>query len=279
MPDPSRDEPSPVSIPLSASGRDALTVAVEAAHSAGEVIRDRFHTLKEISFKGRANVVTDVDVLAEKAALQLLRDEYPDFGILSEESEPVVTGSSYTWVIDPLDGTRNYASGIPHVAVVVALALEGEVVLGVTYDPIREEVFSAEKGRGAYLNGALISVSPREQIPECLLGFDMGYVDEKAVMALDMIKALWPGMQSIRIMGSSALGLAYAACGRMDIYFHHHLAPWDLASGLLLVSEAGGTVVDRHGSAATLESESVIASSPRLVSQFLRATEGLEWRK
>ena len=266
-------------IPSSTSGRSALKVAVESAWWAGEVILERFRTHKEINFKGRANVVTDVDLLAEKAVLQLLRDEYPDFGIISEESEPVVTSSSYTWVVDPLDGTRNYASGIPHFAVVVALAWNGEVVLGVTYDPIRGEVFTAEKGKGAYLNDAPISISPKEEIPDCLLGFDMGYVDGKAVMALDMIKSLWPGMQSIRIMGSSALGLAYASCGRVDIYFHHHLAPWDLASGLLLVSEAGGRTIDRYGEPATLESESVIASSPHLVGRFLRATEGLEWRK
>ena len=267
------------SIPGSTSGRDVLTIAIEAARRSGDIILDRFHTQKEISFKGRANVVTDVDVLAEKAALQLLRDEYPDFGILSEESDPIVTGSSYTWVLDPLDGTRNYASGIPHVSVVVALAQNGEVIVGVTYDPLRKEVFTAEKGNGAYLNDMPISVSSREEIPDCLLGFDMGYVDEKAVLALDMVKSLWPGMQSIRVMGSGALGLAYAACGRVDIYFHHRLYPWDVASGLLLLSEAGGRVVDRHGNPATLESESVIASSPHLISRFLAATEGLDWRK
>ena len=254
-------------------------MAVDAARRAGEVILDRFHTDIEISFKGRANLVTDVDLEAERVTLQLLRDEYPDFSILSEESEPVVTGSSYTWVVDPLDGTRNYAAGISHFAVVVALARDGEVVLGVTYDPTRNELFSAEKGAGAYLNGAPISVSPRDEIPESVLGFDMGYIDDRAVGALDLVRALWPGMQSMRIMGSAALGLAYAACGRVDIYFHHHLAPWDLASGLLLVSEAGGVIVDRHGNPATLESDSVVSSSPLLVSRFLAATEGLEWRK
>ena len=265
-------------VPNSASGKTALTVATAAARAAGQVIVDRFHTSKEINFKGRANVVTDVDVLAESTALQLLRDEYPSFSVLSEESPPLETGSPYTWVLDPLDGSRNYASGIPHVSVVVALAKDGEVVLGVTYDPIRDELFTAEREKGAYLNGSPISVSPRKTMPECLLGFDMGYVDEKAVLALDMVKALWPGMQSIRIMGSSALGLAYAACGRIDIYFHHHLASWDIASGLLLVSEAGGAVVDRHGDPAGLESVSVIASSPHLVDHFLGATQGLEWR-
>ena len=269
--------PSPSPVPPVAVA--PLTVAVEAAKCAGDIIASRFHTTKEVSFKGRADVVTDVDLLAEKAAFQVLLREYPDFGILSEESEPVVTESSYSWVLDPLDGTRNYASGIPHVSVVVALARDGEVVLGVTYNPLRNEVFTAERGKGAYLNDRPISVSTRQGLPECLLGFDMGYIDEKAVTALDMIRALWPGMQSIRIMGSSALGLAYAACERVDLYFHHHLAPWDIASGLLLVSEAGGKVMDRHGGPATLETASVIASSPHLIDHFLKATDGLEWRK
>lgn len=266
-------------VPRASNGKSALSVAVEAARRAGEVITDRFHTRKEVSFKGRANVVTDVDLLAEKAALELLRGQYPDFGVISEESKPVVTGSSWTWLLDPLDGSRNYASSIPHVAVAVALAWEREVVLGVTYDPIREELFTAEKGKGAYLNDIPISVSSRESIPDCILGFDMGYVDEKAVRALDMVKSLWPGMQSIRVMGSAALGLAYAACGRVDIYFHHHVSPWDIASGLLLVSEAGGRVVGRDGIPASLNNDSFIASSPSLITQFLAATDGLMWRK
>lgn len=274
-----RDLPASPSIPASASGKNALEVGLAAARAAGDVIRSRFNTVKDVNFKSRANVVTDVDLLAEGRALDLIRAEYPDFSILSEESDPIDTGSPYTWILDPLDGSRNYASGIPHVAVVVALSLRGEVVLGVTYDPMREEVFTAEKGKGAYLSGRPISVSPRREMPECILGFDMGYVDEKAVMALELVKSLWPGMQSIRVMGSGALGLAYAACGRLDLYFHHQLAPWDIASGLLLVSEAGGRVVDKHGDPATLESVSVIGSSNLLLDQFLSSTEGLEWRR
>ena len=266
-------------IPASISGKDALSVAVDAAQLAGQVIVDRLHTSKKVSFKGPANPVTDVDLLAEKAALGKLREQFPDYAIVSEESDPVITGSSWTWFVDPLDGTRNYALGIPHVAVVVALAFENQVQLGVTYDPIREELFTAETGKGAYLNGSPITASTKTGIDDSILGFDMGYVDEKAVMALDMIKSLWPGMQSIRVMGSAALGLAYAASGRIDLYFHHHVSSWDIASGLILVSEAGGQVVGRDGGPATCENDSVIASSPGLISRFLKATDGLDWRK
>ena len=278
MTEPIQHSSPSVNVPNSSSGRSALEVARDAAHRAGAVIVQRLHTPKEISFKGPSNPVTDVDLKAERAALQLLQYEYPDFGILSEESEPIPTKSGYTWVIDPLDGTRNYVHGLPHVAVVVALALNGAILVGVTYDPIRGEVFSAEAGKGAFLNDAPIRVSAKDEISECLLGFDMGYADQSAGRALDMVRSLWPGLQSIRTMGSSALGLAYAACGRLDIYFHHHLSPWDVASGLLLVSEAGGRTVDRHGNPASLENASVIASSSHLISRFLAATEGLDWR-
>jgi len=256
-----------------------LAVALDAALRAGEVIKDRFDTRKEISFKGPSNPVTDVDLLAEKAAVGFLREEYPDFGVLSEESEPIVTGSPYRWIIDPLDGTRNYVFGIPHVAVVVALAREGEVVIGVTYDPIRGEIFTAEKGKGAHLNANPISVSSKEKMDETLMGMEMGSTDEHALSALEVVRTLWKGTQGMRLMGSAALGLAYAACGRVDLYFQRRLSAWDLASGLLLVSEAGGKVVDRLGEPATLESTSVVASSPGLVNTFLDATVGLEWRK
>ncbi|MBM3942744.1 MAG: inositol monophosphatase [SAR202 cluster bacterium] len=270
---------SPPSLPPSRSGRTVLQVAEEAARIGGRIIRERFLTAKEISFKGRANIVTDVDVASEREILGLLQAEYPEFGILSEESAPIETGSPYAWVIDPLDGTRNYASGIPHFCVVVALAQGEEIVAGITYDPMREELFTAQAGQGAFLNGNALQVSRQQEMGQCLLGFDLGYVDEKAGLAIDMVRSLWPGFQSMRLMGSSALGLAYAAAGRVDIYFHHALAPWDVASGLLLVREAGGEVVDRQGRRSVLHTPSVIAASPHLIARFLAATEGTEWRR
>ncbi len=256
-----------------------MEVSLEAAQRAGQIVRERFLTEKEVSFKGRADIVTDVDLAAEKVILELVRDEYPQFSILSEESNPIETDSPYTWVIDPIDGTRNFAEGIPHFCVVVALAKGGSITMGVTYDPIKEEVFTAELGRGAFLNGDPIAVSERQEIANCLLGFDLGYVDQKAGTALDLVRSLWPGFQTMRLMGSSALGMAYAAAGRIDLYFHHSLSPWDSASGLLLAREAGGNVVDRQGKDADLFTPSVIVSSQHLISRFLEATDGLEWRQ
>lgn len=265
-------------VPTSRTGREAIDVVTEAARVAGQIISDRFHTSLQVSFKGRADVVTDVDLAAEKAVLELLRDEYPDFGVLAEESSPVETESPYTWVVDPLDGTRNYSMGVPHFCTVVALARDGETVLGVTYDPVREEMFIAEAGKGATVNGRPLEVSDKEDIESAVIAFDLGYVDEKAGVALDLVRSFWPNIQGFRLMGSSALGMAYAAAGRVDLYFHHALSPWDTVSGLLLAREAGGEVVDRQGQRAGLHTPSVIASSPRLIQSFLRATEGHPWR-
>ncbi len=266
------------SMPVSKNGRTAMDVALEAARAAGAIIRDRFHSEKEVHFKGRSDIVTDVDLAAEKSILELLTGEFPDFSILAEESKPVDGDSPYKWVVDPLDGTRNYAHGIPHFCTIIALAKDDHIIAGVTYDPVREEMFTAEEGQGAYLNGTKIKASETTELSRSLLGCDLGYVDEKAGLALDMVRSLWPGMYSIRFMGSSGLGVAYAAAGRVDLYFHHSLSPWDIAGGLVLAQESGARVVDRQGHDATLFSPSIIVSSPVLIEDFLKTTDGLPWR-
>lgn len=265
-------------IPLSTSGNTALDVAREVAIEGGNMIRERFLTEKKISFKGRSDIVTDVDLEVESLVLDKVRYEYPDFSVLAEESSPIQTNSEYTWVIDPIDGTRNFAEGIPHFCILVALAKGSDVELGITYDPIKEELFTAQRGMGAFLNGEPISVTDKVEISECLLGFDLGYLDQKARTALDMIRSLWPGFQSMRLMGSAGLGMAYASAGRLDLYFHHSLSPWDMAAGLILAREAGGAVVDRQGNPANLFTPSVIVSNPRTVQDFLVNTDGMEWR-
>ena len=256
-----------------------MDVAVDAASLAGRILRERLRTSKQVSFKGRADIVTDVDLAAEKAVLDLLREEYPEFGILAEESPPVESATPYTWVVDPLDGTRNYANGIPHFCTVIALSYENQPIVGVTYDPVREELFTAQRGKGAFLNGERLSVSENRELSQSLLGCDLGYVDEKAGLAIDLIRSLWPGMLSLRLMGSSALGVAYAAAGKLDLYFHHSLSPWDIAAGLVLVEEAGGTIVDKQGRPANLRTPSIIASNPFLVDRFLQATDEHPWRE
>ena len=265
-------------LPMTGDGRSALDVALEATTTAGEIIRGGWDSDRQITFKGRADIVTDIDLAAEKAVLEILTSAFPQFGILAEESQPVAGASPYRWVVDPLDGTRNYAQSIPHFCTIVALAEGDDIIAGVVYDPVREETFTAAKGQGAFLNGVPITVSETTEIARSLLSFDLGYVDEKAGLAIDMLRSLWPGMYSVRMMGSAGLGLAYAASGRVDLFFHHSLSPWDVAAGLVLAQEAGGRVVDRQGNKAGLFTSSVICSSPSLVEGFLAATDGLPWR-
>ncbi len=246
---------------------------------AGGILIDRFHGVKDVTFKGRGNIVTDVDKTVEEAILAILNDEFPEVSTLAEESAGARADAGWVWIVDPLDGTRNYASGIPFFSTVIGLALDGEVVVGVNYDPMRDEMFEASKGRGAYLNGNRIEVSKKSEISECILGMDLSYNNEGAINGIDVVRSIWPEMQTARIMGSSALGIAYAAAGRTDLYFHHQLEPWDQVAGMLLVEEAGGIITDRVGRRAGLYSDGLIASNRTLHAEFMRRTEGMAWRR
>ena len=265
-------------IPLSTSGKTALEVAREIASQAGEILADRFYKVKEVSFKGVGDIVTDVDKKSEALMKSVLDREYPDMGFLGEESLGDRADSGYVWIVDPVDGTRNYAAGIPVVSLVIGLALDGEVVVGVNYDPLLKEMFYAERGKGAFLNGEPIRVSEKTTFGECMLAADISYGGEGTLYSLDVIKKLWPELWGVRILGSSALGLSYAAAGRVDLYFHHRLSPWDQVAGMLLVEEAGGIVTDRSGKRAGLFSDGIVASNRALNAEFLRKTEGMDWR-
>lgn len=256
-------------LPVSASGKGAWEVAIQAAKEAGDIIVARFHSQKQVVRKGRGNLVTDVDVLCDEAIVGIIRREYPGHGILTEESEGVTSDSGYLWIIDPLDGTNNYAFGIPFFAVTIALVRGEEILMGLTYDPLRRELFRAEGGGGALLNDSSIAVSRRETVLTSLIGFDMGYDDEGGRQLLDMATALWPRVHSLRVMGSAALGLAYVACGRIDLYCHRWLYPWDIASGILLVREAGGQLTDWGEQPVNFRSTALVAANGALHREFM----------
>jgi myo-inositol-1(or 4)-monophosphatase len=266
-------------IPIGTSGRSAADVARAAALKAGEILMDRFHKVKEISFKGRGNIVTDVDLEVERELFAILASEFPDAALLGEESAKVRADEGLVWIVDPLDGTRNYASGIPIFSTVVGLALDGEVLVGVNYDPARNDMFEAERGKGAYHNGKPIHVSETGALEDSILGMDLSYNNEGAVNGLDVIREIWPDMQTARIIGSAAMGISYAAAGLTDLYFHHQLEPWDQVAGLLLVEEAGGIVTDRNGKRAGLYSDGLVASNRALHAEFMRSTDGMAWRR
>ena len=244
-------------------------MATQAVEEAGEVLVSHFQGKKEIRSKGRSNLVTDADLLSEKVILGLLKSEYPSHGILSEESDNIAAASDYTWIVDPLDGTNNYVFGLPFFCTTIALAAGEDILLGVTYAPLQKELFRAQKGQGAYLNGSPISVSSQTSLPTSSIGLDMGYDADKGRELLEVIRGLWPGVHSLRIMGSAALGLAYVACGRLGLYFHRSLYPWDLASGILLVRESGGTGTDWEGKEASIHCSEIIAANATLHQEFL----------
>lgn len=265
------------SIPNSKNGMKASEVATEAALLAGQILISRFSHEKQISFKGRGNLVTDVDVEVETKLRTYLLSEYPDMGFVGEETAGTTLMEGYVWVVDPIDGTRNFASGIPFYSVVVALVLDGQTLVGVTYDPTRKEMFVAVRNEGALVNGKPMMVSKKNRLADSVLGTDISYSHEGAVTGLSLVSSIWPNMQTVRIMGSAALGIAYVAAGRTDLYFHHQLEVWDQVAGLLLVREAGGMVSDRNGDKAELNSKGVVASNPNLNREFMSRAEGTDW--
>jgi myo-inositol-1(or 4)-monophosphatase len=257
-------------LPVARSGKNALEVAIAAAKEAGEILLAHFGSVRQIKHKSQGNLVTDADILSEKLIIDFLKREYPDFSILSEESNPSASVSGYTWVVDPLDGTNNYTYGIPLFCVNIALVQDEEILLGITYDPMRGELFQAEKGKGAYLNDSPIRISAISSLQESLIGLDLGYSHDRGSQMLDTVNRLWGQVHCVRLMGSSSLGLAYAACGRVSLYFHRYLFPWDIASGLLLVREAGGEVVDWQGRPANFRDTELVASNLTLQREFLQ---------
>lgn len=263
--------------PSSTSGMTALQVAIKAATCAGDITLNWFTKVLNVSYKGRTNPVTQADLEAEAAVLDILQKEFPKYPILAEESGLSTGSSTYRWYVDPLDGTRNFVQGIPHFCTAIALADNNEVIVAATYDPIRKELFTAEKGKGAYLNERLITVSRRLDLENSMIGFDLGYSDEEAAKAIELISRIWPNMQSFRLMGSSALAMAYTACGRIDLYYHQTLSPWDVAGGILMVREAGGTCQDRYNRPSRPETQSIIASNKNLLQNFLAASNGSSW--
>ncbi|MEK7282082.1 MAG: inositol monophosphatase family protein, partial [Chloroflexota bacterium] len=230
----------------------------------------RFLKEKKVRLKEARSLVTETDQLCNEAIIQTLQREFPDHGILSEESPEIASTSAYTWIVDPLDGTHNFAFGIPFFCCALALVKEGEVVLGTTYDPLRQELFWAEKGGGAFLNnGTPLAVSTRVRMDEAFVVCDLGYDPKKGNEMFEYAQKLWPKPLFLRILGSGALSLAYVAAGRVDLYLHRRLFPWDVASGIALVTEAGGKVTDWQGKPLSLKNGQVVAGNQALHQDFM----------
>jgi myo-inositol-1(or 4)-monophosphatase len=262
-------------LPVSTSGQTAEQVARLCAEEAARTIMGRYGRREEVLAKGRGNFLTETDLAVHNAVVDILTSEYPDHRVLSEEA-PGGDGadgqSGWLWVVDPIDGTHNYSQGVPHFCFTIALCFDGEPIVGLTRAPMTGEEFFAREGGDLRVNGEPASISTTPSLAESVLGMDLGYDDARAAGLLSLLAELWPGVQAVRVMGSAALGFAFAACGRFDLYVHHFLYPWDSAAGILLVREGGGLVLDREGGPATIYSDALIAGAPGAVQDFLRLT-------
>jgi len=241
-----------------------LEAAVAAAEAGAAVLAAKFGEARQIEHKGHIDLVTDADKAAEAATLAVIRARFPDHAILAEEEGATGT-SPYRWIVDPLDGTTNYAHGIPQFCTSVACEVNGRLEVGAIVDPMRGERFSAATGRGAFLNGERLQVAAAQQLDRAVLATGFPYwVQEHVDEVLELFGAFLRRAQGVRRFGSAALDLAWVAAGRYDGFFELKLKPWDVAAGLVIVREAGGIVTGLDGSAFALDEGDTLAANPAL---------------
>ncbi len=248
--------------------------AEEAARRAGRVLAERFTQARTIEFKGGIDLVTDADRAAEAVLLAFLRERHPTHAVLAEESG-YRAGQGLRWIVDPLDGTTNYAHRVPHFCVSIAVDSPEGVLAGAIYEPLRDELYSAARGQGATLDGRPLRPSPVLQLSQALVATGFPYdVHERPEVPMGLLNAFIPRARGIRRMGSAALDLAYVASGRYDAFFELGLKPWDIAAGALLLQEAGGAMTHVDGAPFTLARGDVLACAPGVAQECQQLAAG-----
>ena len=252
-----------------------INIAVQAARAAGNIIIRSLDKLDKITVteKQPNDYVTEVDQAVEKEIISIIRKSYPNHCILGEESGEISgKDDDYTWIIDPIDGTRNFIHGFPHFAVSIAISYKGKVEHGVIYDPIRQELFIASRGKGAQMNDRRIRVSKHKSLEECLIGtgFPFRHSTEYVDAYIKSLHSILPLCGDVRRAGAATLDLAYVACGRLDGFWEAGLHIWDIAAGTLLIKEAGGLVCDFRGGETFLDNGNVVAASPKILKLLLQ---------
>lgn len=244
--------------------------AAQTALRAGELLRTFYHRGVALEYKGDVDIVTEADRASEEFIVSQLNAEFPGHGIYGEEGTRFRLDSEYRWYVDPLDGTTNFAHGFPFFCISLGLErrtaglspdMDGERVAGIVYDPLRDELFAAERGRGAWLNGSPIHVSRVARLPECLLATGFPSKKRHHNPNIHFYQQLTLRSHGVRRAGAAALDLAYCAAGRVDAYWEFNLNPWDTAAGALLVEEAGGTMTGFDGAPFRLESREILATN------------------
>lgn len=248
-----------------------LECAKQAAVAAGRLIKDHAGKVKNVQIKSgqETNLVTELDREAESLIIKTLLTQYPDHDVLAEESGSRSNASEYRWVIDPIDGTTNFASGLPIFCVSIGLEYRGNIVLGVIYDPSRDELFTAERGKGAFLNGLSIRVSSTASLIESVLVTGFAYNVSSTRENIDHFENFLLEARAVRRLGSAALDLCYVAAGRLDGYWELSLNPWDMAAGVLLVEEAGGKYTDLEGRPTTIHNKKILVSNGKIHEQMV----------
>jgi len=250
-----------------------LGFAVKAARRAGDIINRAAENIEQlkIQHKTKNDLVSEVDHAAEAEIINSLQKVYPDHAFLAEESGRIGE-SDYEWIIDPLDGTTNFLHGFPVYAVSIALAYKKQLQVAVVYDPCRNDLYTASRGAGAYLNEKRIRVSKRDKLIDCLIGTGFPFKANADVDAYgEMFKTIALKTSGIRRPGAAALDLANVAAGRLDGFWEIGLSPWDMAAGALLIKEAGGLVGDLDGETEYLDSGKILAGNPKIFGQLLSA--------
>lgn len=243
--------------------------AVNAAKKAGFLLKENLGKVKA-EFKGATDIVTEADRKADRLITGEIHSAFPGHGILTEESAEIKSPSPYKWIIDPLDGTTNYSHGFPFFCVSIGFEEHGAISFGVIYDPMRDELFTAEKGKGAYLNGNRIRVSGADALDRSLLSTDFPYDTEAFKRNIGYFSASALKAQAVRITGSAALGLAYTACGRFDAYWNLFYKPWDVAAATLVMEEAGGLITDFSGNPFSIYGEECAAGNALVHAEMLK---------
>ena len=251
-----------------------LNIAVRAARRAGSVINRAALEggALEVRAKQRNDFVTKVDHAAEAAIIETVRKAYPDHAVLAEESGATPGQAEYQWIIDPLDGTTNFIHGFPQYCVSIAIRHRDALTHGVIYDPVKNELFTASKGRGAFLNDRRIRVSKCARLGDALVGTGFPFREVQRIeLYTRQLKTIMQTAAGIRRAGAAALDLAYVACGRLDAFWEMGLSAWDMAAGALMILEAGGLVSDLRGDEGYLESGEIACATPKIFPALLEA--------
>lgn len=257
-----------------------FNTALVATQAAGASIRKKLNTALQIDYKGRADMVTEVDRESERIIIEIIKSEFPEHQFLAEETPQVERTSVYKWIIDPLDGTTNFIHSLPIFAVSIGLEYDSDVIMGIVFHPMTGELFTAIKGKGAYLNKQRISVSRINTLSHSLLATGFPYeLNRHFYTNMEFFRKFYEKCHGIRRLGSAAIDLCYTACGRFDGFWEYDLHPWDMAAGSLIITEAGGEITDFQGNPFSIYQSEILATNGHITREMIEILDSQsEWK-